>query len=128
MRKEILNISNVKKPNCPYNHVIKAGNTLYLTSQLSCNLQTGEIIKGDISIQTKNAMENIKYLLENSNTSMNNILKVVIYMRDVSDFHKMNKVYQQYFQKGEEPARVTVQALSPIKDIDIEIEVIALIE
>ncbi len=126
MKKEILNIPNVKQPDCPYNHVIKAGSTLYLTSQLSCNLKTGQIIQGDIEIQTKNALENIKYLLENSNSSMSNILKIVIYMRNVSEFDKMNEVYRKYFKKGEEPARVTVQALSPIKNVDIEIEVVAL--
>ena len=126
MKREILNIHNVQKSDCPFNHVIKAGNTLYLTSQLSCNLKTGQIISANIDVQTKNALENIKYLLENSNSSMKNILKTVIYMRDISEFDKMNEVYQKYFEKGEEPARVTIQALSPIKDVDIEIAVVAL--
>lgn len=126
MKKEIINIPNVGKLDCPFNHVIKAGNTLYLTSQLSCDLKTGKIIPGSIEVQTRNALENIKYLLASSNSSMDNILKVVIYMRNISEFDKMNEVYKEYFKKGEEPARVTVQAISPIEGIDIEIEVIAL--
>jgi len=125
MKKEVLIFPDVNKPASPFNHVIKAGNTLYLTSQLSRNLKTGQIIPGDIVLQTKNAMENIKYLLENSNSSMNNILDITIYMKDISDFGKMNEVYKEYFKSGEEPARVTVQALSPIESIDIEIKVIA---
>jgi len=126
MNKEILNIVNVKQPSSPHNHVIKAGNTLYLTSQLSCDLKTEKIIPGNIALQTKNALENIKYLLENSNSSLDNILKVVIYMRNIADFQKMNEVYSQFFTKGKEPARVTVQAISPIQGIDIEIEVVAI--
>ena len=65
------------------------------------------------------------YLLENSNSSLNNILKVVIYMRNIAEFDKMNNVYKDYF-RSEEPARVTVQSPSPIEGIDIEIEVVAL--
>jgi len=99
---------------------------LYLTSQLSCDLQTGEIIPGDIAVQTRNALENIKFLLERSGSSLENVLKVVIYLRNVSDFAGMNAVYREYFKGGNEPARVTVQAASPIEGIDIEIEVTAL--
>jgi 2-iminobutanoate/2-iminopropanoate deaminase len=127
MKKEIINIPDVKKPDSPLNHIIKAGNVLYLTSQLSCDLKTGEMIPGDIGIQTKNALNNIKYLLESANSSLGNIIKVIIYMRDVSDFDKMNQVYRTYFKEGEEPVRVTIQARSPIEGIDIEIEVTAVV-
>jgi 2-iminobutanoate/2-iminopropanoate deaminase len=53
------------------------------------------------------------------------VLRVRIYMRDVSGFDEMNEVYREYFKGGREPARVTVQAPSPIKGIDIEMEVTA---
>ena len=59
---------------------------------------------------------------------MENIVKIVIYMKDVKkDFNAMNEVYRQYFREGQEPARVTIQALSPIEKIDIEIEATAII-
>ena len=58
---------------------------------------------------------------------MDDILKVVIYMRDINDFDQMNQVYREYFIEGQEPARVTIEAKSPIKNVDIEIEVTALI-
>jgi 2-iminobutanoate/2-iminopropanoate deaminase len=47
-------------------------------------------------------------------------------MKDVARFDEMNQVYREYFQDGEEPARVAIQALSPLPDIDIEIEVVAI--
>ena len=123
MKKEIIKIKGIQKPNSPFNHVIKAGDFLFLTSQLSSDLRTGRIIGGTIEEQTRNALENIKFLLQASGSSMKDIVKMVIYMRDMNDFGKMNATYKKYFDEGEEPARVTIQAISPIKDIDIEIEV-----
>lgn len=126
MKKEILPVAGVRKPDAPFNHVVKAGSVLYLTSQLSCNLATGDIIAGDIETQTRRALENVKYLLEEANSSLANVIKVTVYMRDVSQFKTMNEVYRKYFAGGTEPARVTVQAASPIDGVDIEIEVMAL--
>lgn len=56
---------------------------------------------------------------------MDNVVKVSVYLRDVKDFEAMNEVYKEYFKEGQEPARVTIQALSPIIGIDIEIEAVA---
>jgi 2-iminobutanoate/2-iminopropanoate deaminase len=127
LKKEIIKIKGIQKPNSPFNHVIKAGDFLFLTSQLSSDLRTGRIIGGTIEEQTRNALENIKFLLQASGSSMKDIVKMVIYMRDLNDFGKMNATYKEYFDEGEEPARVTIQAISPIKDIDIEIEVTAML-
>ncbi len=77
--------------------------------------------------QTRNALNNVKFLMQASGGTMNDIVKVVIYMRDLSKFGEMNAVYRKYFEEGEEPARVTVQALSPIQEVDIEIEATAVI-
>jgi 2-iminobutanoate/2-iminopropanoate deaminase len=126
MKKEIVRIKDMPKSNLPFNHVVRAGNTLYLTSQLSCDLITGEIIKGSIKEQTRNAMENIKFLLENVNSSIKNIVDVTVYIKNLNDFNAFNDVYKEYFMSGEEPARVVVKAESPLKDIDVEIKVIAL--
>jgi 2-iminobutanoate/2-iminopropanoate deaminase len=128
MKKEVPNIPGIAAPDSPYNHVVRAGETLYLTSQLSADLKTGNIIQGNIIEQTRRALENIKYLLESSGSSMDNIVKVVVYMRDVTKFNDMDQVYRGYFKKGLEPARVTIQAPSPIQDIDIEIEVTATLQ
>jgi 2-iminobutanoate/2-iminopropanoate deaminase len=127
MLKEVVNIPKISIPDSPFNHVVKAGDFLFLTSQLSTDLETGKILIGDIDKQTEKALENIKFLLESCNATMDDIVKVIIYMRDVSDFDKMNQVYREYFRKGQEPARVTVQAPSPIKGVDIEIEATAVL-
>lgn len=128
MKKEIVKIKGIANPPSPFNHVVRSGNFLFLSSQLSVDLKTNKIIGGNIKKQTKQALENIKFLLESANSSMENIVKVVIYMKDVKkDFKAMNEVYREYFKNGEEPTRVTIQALSPIENVDIEIEAIAII-
>ena len=128
MKKEIIQVKGIIAPLSPFNHVVKAGNFIFLSSQLSADLKVHKIIGGNISEQTKQALENIKFLLKSAGSSMDNIVKIVIYMKDVkNDFNAMNEVYRKYFKKGEEPARVTVQALSPIEKIDIEIEATAII-
>ena len=127
MKKEIISIPGVKAPDSPFNHAVKAGQLLFLGSQLSCDLKTGEIISGDIRIQTRKALENIRFLLETSGSSLTHILKTVIYMRDVGEFEKMNEIYREFFESGQEPARVTIQSPSPITGVDIEIEVTAII-
>lgn len=126
MKKDIVQIQGIAVPPSPLNYIVKAGDFLYLSSQISVDLKTHRILRGNISEQTRRSLENIKFLLESAGSSMDNIVKVVIYMRDVAnDFESMNSVYRQYFEKGEEPARVTVQANSPIEGVDIEIEVTA---
>ena len=126
MKKEIIDIKGIASPPGPFNHVIKAGGFLFFTSQLSTDLKTNEILPGNILEQTKKAMENLKFLLESSGGKMEDIVKVVIYLKNIEDFDKVNSIYREYFKPGQEPARVTIQALSPIKLIDIEIEAIAI--
>lgn len=125
MKKEIIKIEGVASPSAPFNHVVKANGFLFITSQLSANIKTGEILPGSVSEQTRRALENLKFLLESSGGKMEDIVKVVVYLKDVKDFDEMNAVYREYFEPGEEPARVTIQAPSPIESIAVEIEAIA---
>ena len=127
MKKEVIPIPGIKEPDSPFNHVVKAGDFLFLTSQLSADLKTGEIISGDIAEQTERALNNVEFLLHSCGSSLENVLKAVVYLRDVGDFEEMNRVYRRYFESAQAPARVTIQSPSPVPGIDIEIEVTALI-
>ncbi len=126
MKKQVIDIPGIKKPTTGFSHVVKAGNFIFLSSQLSVDLKTGKIIPGNIKKQTKRAMENIKYLLLQSGSSMDNIVKIVIYFRNPKDRASINEIYKQYFTYGQEPTKISVQALSPIEGIDIEIEATAI--
>jgi 2-iminobutanoate/2-iminopropanoate deaminase len=127
LKKEIIKVDGIQKPSSPFNHVVKAGDFLFLTSQLSADLRTNKIIGGTMKEQTRNALNNVKFLMQASGGTMKDVVKVVIYMRDPSKFGEMDAVYREYFEEGEEPARVTVQAPSPIEKVDVEVEVTAVV-
>jgi len=73
--------------------------------------------------QTRNALNNVKFLMQAYGGTMKDIVKVVIYMRNLSKFGEMDAVYREYFEEGEKPARMTVQALSPVEKVDVEVDV-----
>lgn len=126
MNKEIVKINGIENRPGIFHHVVRANGFLFLSSQLSCDLKTGKIITGDIREQTKRTMDNIKFLLESCGSSMEDIVKIVIYMRDTKRRKEINDVYAGYFEPGTEPAKVSVQAPSPVPGIDIEVEATAL--
>lgn len=123
--KKIISADGVKKPDSPFSHVVRSGGFIFLTSQLSTDLRTNKIIGGTVVEQTRRALGNVQLLLRSAGSEMGDIVKVVVYMRDIGRFKEMNAAYREYFKKGEEPARTTVQAQSPIEGVDVEIDVIA---
>ncbi len=125
MKKEVVAIPGLHPPETAFSHVVRAGDFLFLTSQISVDLKTGKILGGDIAAQTRQALNNVKFLLDSCGATMDDVVKVILYLRNAADRQKVNEIYREYFTKGQEPAKVTVQAPSPIAGIDIEIEVTA---
>lgn len=125
MSKEIITVPGVRQGNVSFNHVVRANGFLFLTSQLSADLKTGKIIPGTITEQTTRAMDNVKFLLESCGGTMADIVKATLHMRNTQDREAINAVYRQYFVRGQEPAKVSIQAASPIEGVDIEIEIVA---
>ncbi len=126
MKKEIISIEGIAKPQGPFSLAVKAGGFIFLTGQLSVDLKTNKIIAGDIKEQTRKTLDNIKFLLEKAGCGMEDIVKIAVYMKNINDFDKMNEIYRKYFKEGEEPARVTVQAVLPYEQMEIEIEATAI--
>lgn len=108
----------------PYSQGIQAGNLLFTSGQLPLNPETGEL-KSDIRSATQQSLENVRNILESAGASMDKIIKVVIFLRDMNDFAAMNEVYGTYFPTNP-PARSAVQVARLPKDAIIEIEAIAL--
>jgi len=122
---KIIKTDKAPLPSGPYSQAIRAGNFLFISGQIPIDPKTGKKIKDDVSLETKQIMENIKAILESENLSLNNVVKVTVFLKDIRDFQKMNDVYKEYF-KDYQPARTTVQA-TPAGDVDIEIDAIAYI-
>ena len=125
MPKQVVRVAGVATPPSPFNHVIRAGDFLFVSSQLSVDLGTHTIREGDVTSQTRQALENLKLLLEGCGATLEDVVKTTVYMRDVAEFDAMNRVHREYFQGETAPARVTIQAPSPLSGINVEIDAVA---
>ena len=98
---------------------------MFLSGQISINPETNEFIDGDIEIQTEQVLKNIKAILEAGNSSLGDVVKVTIYLKDMEDFTLVNKIYSKYFENSL-PARATVEVSNLPKDAKLEIDAIAI--
>ena len=89
-------------------------------------LATGEFINDDIKKATAQSLDNVKAILEEAGTSLDKVVKTLVFLKDMNDFADMNEVYSQYFSTNP-PARSCVQVAKLPKDALVEIEVIAIV-
>lgn len=123
MKEEILTL-NAPAPIGPYSQAIKVGNFLFLSGQIPLIPETGQVEKGDIKSQMERIMKNISAILESANMRIDDVVKVTIFLKDLSNFSEVNEVYEKYFKKPY-PARTTVEVKALPKDVGVEIDVIA---
>lgn len=124
--KTILSTKNAPQAIGPYSQGIDTGNLIFLSGQIPIDPAVGEITASDIEGQTRQALENIKAILESDSCSMDQVVKTTVYLKDIADFTKMNDIYKEFFSEGNYPARSAVQVAALPKDALVEIEVIAL--
>jgi 2-iminobutanoate/2-iminopropanoate deaminase len=124
MEKEI--ILNKKAPAAigPYSPGLKAGNLIFVSGQIPIDPKTGEMKEGDIEVKTKMVLENLKAVLEPYSIGLENVVKTTVFLKDMNNFVRVNKVYGEYF-KEKFPARSCVEVSRLPKDAEIEIEAIA---
>ena len=123
MTKEVINTNNAPEAIGPYSQGVIVGDFVNTSCQIPLNPVTGELVT-DIKLATKQSMENIKAILEEAGTSLNNVVKTSIFLKDLNDFEAVNEVYGTYFIENK-PARSCVQVAKLPKDAVIEIEAIA---
>ena len=113
------------KPVGPYSQVVQAGQFLFLAGQIPLTPE-GQMVEGDISAQAHQVLSNLKAVLENAGLGMNHIVKTTIFLKELSDFETVNKIYAQYFNEPY-PARSTVEVGKLPKGAKLEIDAIALV-
>lgn len=122
MVKQIISVPNA--PKMPFSPAIRTDQYIFVSGQAGFyDPKTGEEIKG-IEAQTKETLENMKEVLEAAGSSLADVVKVTVFLRNDTDFAKMNEVYQNYFPK-DYPARSTVVAGLALPKMLIEMECIA---
>lgn len=120
-------ISTTKAPGAigPYSQGIRTGNMIFVSGQIPLDPETGKFPE-TIEEMTRQSLTNIKNILEEAGSSMNNVVKTTVFLKDMNDFAAMNAVYATFFEEGSYPARSAVEVSRLPKDVKIEIEVIAL--
>lgn len=106
----------------PLSPAVRAGDFIYISGQVPVDA-SGSIVAGNIEVQTRQVLENVKAALALAGATMKDVVKTTVYVEDARDFGGMNKVYATYFPT-EPPARTTAEARLMV-DIKVEIEAIA---
>lgn len=110
----------------PYAQGIIVNNMFYSSGQIPLTA-SGDLVNGDITVQTTQVFENLKAVLAAAGTSLNHVVKTTVFMKDMNDFAAMNEVYASHFGEHK-PARSAVEVARLPKDVLVEIEVIALVK
>ena len=110
----------------PYAQAIKVGEMIYTSGQIAMT-PDGVMVQEDIELQTAQVLKNLEMVLEAAGSSLQNVVKTTVYLKDMGDFLKMNAVYER-FMAGHRPARSTVEVRDLPKGAMVEIDCIALEE
>lgn len=110
----------------PYSQGTKTGNMVFTSGQLGIDPKTGKFINSNIEEETRQSLENVKAVIEKAGGTLENVVKVTIYIKNMDDFSKINGVYGEYFN-FHKPARSCVEVAKLPKDGNVEIEAIAII-
>ncbi len=124
MAKKVLTSKQAPKAIGPYSAGIRTGNLIFTAGQLGMDPSTGEFVSAEISDQTRQALKNLQAVLEAGGASLENVVKVTVFLRDMDDFSAMNEVYAEFFSQNP-PARSAVEVARLPKDAAVEIEAIA---
>ena len=119
-------ISTPKAPAAigPYSQAIRIGDFLYTSGQISLDPETMKMITGDIEVETEKVLKNLEAILKADGLELNNIIKTTVYLTDLSEFARMNQVYEKFFGETK-PARACVQVAALPKGAKVEIDAIA---
>ena len=121
--REVISTRNAPEAVGPYSQAIKYGDLVFISGQIPLDPETGKIVEGDIEVQTRRVLENIKAVLEAGGLTLENVLKCSCFLKDMGDFTRFNAVYDTYFG-GVLPARECVEVARLPKDVSVEISAI----
>ncbi len=121
---QIISSSNAPKALGPYSQAIATGSLVFCSGQIPLNPATGAIEETTIEGQTRQAITNLSAVLAAAGTSLQNVVKTTVFIKDMNDFAALNKVYEELFAPAK-PARSCVEVARLPKDVKVEIECIA---
>ncbi len=124
--KRIIYTERAPRPIGPYSQGVVAGCYVFISGQIPIDPSTGNIINGEFSDRVIRVLENVKAIIESAGGSLNDIVKVTVFLRDIKMFQQFNEIYSRYFKENP-PARTIVEVSNLPRGVDIEMEAIAYI-
>lgn len=125
MDKKIIYTEQAPKPVGPYSQAIQAGPFLFVSGQIPIDPKTGAVVRETFAQECRQVLENVKAVLTAGGSSLPQVVKVTIFLKDLNKFKELNSIYQEYFGESN-PARATIEVARLPLDVSVEIEVIAL--
>jgi 2-iminobutanoate/2-iminopropanoate deaminase len=111
----------------PYAQGVRVGNLIFTAGQGGLDPITGQVVSGGIKEQTERTIANLKAVLEAGGSSLGQVVKATVFLKDMNDFAAMNAVYASFFESDSDtlPARTTVEVARLPRNLLVEIEVVA---
>jgi 2-iminobutanoate/2-iminopropanoate deaminase len=124
MERTVVSTADAPQAIGPYSQAITVGDLIFCSGQIPLT-PTGEVVEGDIAVETRQVLTNLKHVLAAAGSSLERVVKTTVFLADMHEFKAMNEVYAEFFP-GAPPARSTIQVARLPRDVRVEIEVIAL--
>lgn len=125
-KKQVVIAENAPKAIGPYSAGVSTGNLVFTAGQLGMDPATGELVEGGVQPQTRQALTNLKAVLEAAGSSLDMVVKTTVFMKDMGEFAQMNAVYAE-FLTADFPARSAIQVAALPKGGAVEIEAVAML-
>lgn len=124
--KQIIHTEKAPAAIGPYSQAVKFGNLLVTSGQIPLDPSSGEVVDGDIRVQTARVLDNLTAVLAAGGATLDQVIKTTCFLKDMNDFAAFNEVYQTYFKQNA-PARSCVAVRTLPKDVGVEIEAMAML-
>jgi 2-iminobutanoate/2-iminopropanoate deaminase len=125
MKMDVITSNNAPKAIGPYSVAIRTGDLIFTSGQIGLDPVTGNLVPGGIEAETRQALTNLRNVLVSAGSGLELVVKTIVFLKDISEFSKMNTVYAEFFTVNP-PARSTVQVAALPKNGSIEIEAVAI--
>jgi 2-iminobutanoate/2-iminopropanoate deaminase len=122
--REVITASKAPKAVGPYSTAVRQNGFVFLSGQIPLDPESGQLVTGSIEEQTVRVLDNVSLVLEGAGLTMTDVIKTTVFLKNMGDFPRMNEVYAKYFTK-DPPARSTVEVARLPRDVEVEIEAIA---
>ena len=123
--REVVSTKDAPQAIGPYSQAIKANGFVFTSGQIAIDPATQQVVAGDVAAQTERVLQNLAGILKAAGSSLEQVVKTTVFLKNMPDFAAMNDVYGRYFTQAP-PARSTVEVARLPKDVLVEIDVVAL--